>query len=108
MSNILSAITGMFSSIKSYFYLALVGTFLVFVGWFVWRGYEISGLQVKLEASQQAISDYQTQIQSLTKLREQELKTRQEADKRADEIRNTPKKDDGPVSRVLSDSLRRL
>lgn len=108
MSWVLTFFTGVFTQFKTYLWLIVGGVFSIFIVWFIWRGYEISGLQVKLAASQKAMQDYQNQITTISQLREQELKTQKEANKRADEIRQTPKKDDGAIAPILLNSLQRL
>jgi predicted Holliday junction resolvase-like endonuclease len=89
------------NQVKLWMYVALAAIVALFIGWFIIRGYEIDSLQKKL-------TDAQAQVNVVSQMREQELKSRKAAEKRANEIRNTPAKDDGPVSNVLRDSLNRL
>lgn len=100
----LQTILSLISNLKIWLYgLAAVGVagFLTFSAW---QSQEIRDLEQKLKTSQlQAI-----QGAAIVQLREQEIKSHEDNDKRAEQIRQTPKKDDGTVSSVLKSSLDRL
>lgn len=96
------------SGVQFWIYGALAAVILGFVALFIYRGHEIDALTAQVSAARAAAAQAQGNLNAVTALRAQEIQTQQKAQARADEIRKTPKSQDGPVAPVLRDSLSRL
>lgn len=104
----MSWVAGLFTGIQGWLYAGIAVILASLIGLFVWRGYEIDNLTKQLQAAQNQAKAAQEQIQVITSVHNQELANQQKANQRADQIRNTPAKDDGAVAPVLLNSLSRL
>lgn len=104
----LQAILILINNFKGWFYGAVLLGIATFVGMFWFRGHEIEQLKHQVEIQKSDLEDADKTITIISQLREQEIKSHAEAEKRGAEIRSRPPSDNGPISPVLHDTLQRL
>lgn len=103
-----TVLTSVFSSVKLYL-LGLIAAIIIALSLYIYYCHtKIQGLEADLGQAQTESAAVQKQVMVISQLRDLEIENQAKANQRADAIRKTPVKDDGPVSHVLLNSLSRL
>lgn len=101
-------LVGIFSTVQGWLWAGGMMILAILIGVFIWRGYEVDNLGKQLQAAKNQAKAATEQAQVINSVRQQELSNQTKANQRADQINQTPEKDNGPVAPVLAATLNRL